>query len=531
MSLKVACIGGGPGGLFAATLIKRQLPTAEVTVFERNRADATYGFGVVFSDATLAKINAADPVLIDGLREHGTHWDHIEVRVKGERIRTGGNGMAAIARQRLLTLLQQNAADAGVDVRYSSPAAIDDLRATHDLVIASDGANSLTRQRYEEHFAPSAEQASAKFIWFGTTHLFDSLTFIHSDGPHGVFAVHAYPISTDVSTFIVETDEASWRAAGLDEFDDSQPPGPSDEKSRAYLAALFADEIDGAPLLVNNSRWANFRTRRAAAWSHENIAILGDAAHTAHFSVGAGTKMAMEDAIELARAVAASPGDMRAALVDYEAAARPSVDHIQSSARPSLSWWEHFGRYYRAFEPTTFAFHFMTRSIGRERLARRDPAFVERADVAWLDRHGEPPLDTPIDLAPGIAFASRSARVEEVDGQPWLVDGSDPDQRLALHASAPDAPGPWALWLAAPEHEQELTPRIDAAAPQLDAAPSVVVVHSGASLTRVLLAEELRLERGITVGVVEAANDDDRARTLVLSGRSDLVAAGTSSDV
>ncbi|MGH3735047.1 MAG: FAD-dependent monooxygenase [Micromonosporaceae bacterium] len=371
---RIACVGGGPGGLFFATLIKQAAPAVEVTVFERNRPDDTFGFGVVFSDATLAAIHQADPVLRRGLRDDGRHWDQIEVRLKGHRLRCGGNGMAAITRRTLLALLQRRAAEVGVDLRFSTEIPGLAALADYDLIVAADGSNSRIRGELADAFGPRVEVATAKFIWFGTSYLFDGLTFVHQRGPHGVFAVHGYPISTEASTFIVETDEASWRAAGLDEFDVSQPPGPSDQKTRGYLEKLFAEQIDGSPLLVNNSRWGNFRTWRTRSWRHGKVALLGDAAHAAHFSVGSGTKMAMEDAVALAAALTDHPGDLGAALGAYQRTRQPKVARIQDSARPSLSWWEHFGRYHDAFEPHQFAFHFLSRSIGRDKLGKADPS-------------------------------------------------------------------------------------------------------------------------------------------------------------
>ncbi len=385
--MRIAVVGGGPGGLTFATLIRRADPSADVTVFERNRADDTFGFGVVFSDRTLAGIHEADPVLREALATHGRHWDEIEVRLKGERIRCGGNGMAAIVRRTLLTLLQDRAREVGAQLRFSTETTLDDV-AGYDLVVAADGTGSTIREQCERDagggLGVTIETATAKFIWFGTDYLFDGLTFVHERGPDGVFAVHGYPISDEVSTFIVETDEASWRRAGLDEFDLTQPPGVSDTVSKEYLEKLFADQIDGRQLLVNNSRWGNFRTRRSQHWHDLRrgrvgappVVFLGDAVHTAHFSVGSGTKMAMEDAIELARALAGKPADLPAALAAYEAAAQPSVRKIQDAARPSLAWWEHFGRYHDAFAPWQFAYHFLSRSITDARLARRDSGFV-----------------------------------------------------------------------------------------------------------------------------------------------------------
>ncbi|MFD2689953.1 FAD-dependent monooxygenase [Streptomyces phyllanthi] len=497
-------MGGGPGGLFFATLLKQADPSVEVTVFERNGPDDTFGFGVVFSDATLAGIHAADPVLRTALADHGRHWDDIEVRLKGQRIRCGGNGMAAITRRTLLQLLHRRAVEVGVELRFGHevPAAPDSL-ADFDLIVAADGANSRFRDRLADVLVPEVEVATAKFIWFGTTYLFDGLTFVHEHGPDGTFAVHGYPISENASTFIVETDEESWRAAGLDAFDTAQPPGPSDEKTRRYLEKLFAEQIDGHDLLVNNSRWGNFRTRRTRRWHSGNVVLLGDAAHTAHFSVGSGTKMAMEDAIALAGSLLAHRDDLTTALEAYEAERRPSVERIQNSARPSLSWWEHFGRYHDAFSPTRFAFHFLSRSIGKERIARRDPEFVERVAEDWRAAHdGRDPLDTPFRLG------------EREFGGRWV-----PPAELR---------GPLAgcLWLTAPDAEaqlpslyEELERAVSGATP-----PALVAVHSGTALTRQLLAEQARLVHTVPALIVEDGMDDDRAETLLLSGRADLVA-------
>ncbi|MGW0710659.1 FAD-dependent monooxygenase [Streptomyces sp. NPDC002643] len=506
MVSRIACVGGGPGGLFFAALIKQADPSVEVTVFERNRPEDTFGFGVVFSDATLAAIHAADPVLRTGLAEHGRHWDDIEVRLKGRRVRCGGNGMAAITRKTLLHLLHRRAEEVGVDLRFSHEVPGDPAQlADYDLIVAADGANSRFRDRLADVLVPEVEVATAKFIWFGTSYPFDGLTFVHEHGPHGTFAVHGYPIGDGVSTFIVETDEESWRRAGLDEFDTTQPPGPSDEKTRHYLEKLFAEQIDGHELLVNNSRWGNFRTRRTRRWHSGNVALLGDAAHTAHFSVGSGTKMAMEDAIALADSLTAHRDDLPAALEAYEAAARPSVEKIQASARPSLSWWEHFGRYHDAFEPIQFAFHFISRSIGKGRIARRDPEFIDTVVRDWRAAHeGHDPLETPF-RAGERQFTGRHLTGAELAG--LRGEGSD------------------CLWLTAPDEEtqlpsvyEELARAADATAP-----PALVAVHGGTPLTRSLLAEQARLGHRVPALIVEDTMDDDRAETLLLSGRADLV--------
>lgn len=502
--MRIACVGGGPGGLFFATLIKRRCPQAEVAVFERNRPDDTFGFGVVFSDATLDVIGAADPDLAERMREVGRYWDTIEVWMSGQIERCGGMGTAAVVRKTLLHLLQESAIEAGVDLRFettvSSPAELAD----YDLVVVADGSNSLLRDSFAKDFGPSTDTATAKFVWFGTTYMFEGLTFVYNQSEHGAFAVHGYPIDDEKSTFIVEADPETWKAAGLDEFDVSRPPGESDAKTQRYLTELFADQIGGAPLLENNSRWGNFRSRRANSWSRHDArtswVLLGDAAHTAHFSVGSGTKMAMEDAIVLADKVAGA--DLRTALAEYESERRPKVERIQSLGRPSLLWWEHFGRYMDSFEPTQFAFHFLTRSISREKLAKRDAGFVARADADWQARHGHAPLETPL----------------------YTQAGSIPGRLLG---TADGIAG--CAWLTAPETEEGLPAAYRELAAHAADGPVVLGIRGGSRLTRLILSEEARLRHHLLV-LVQGDYTQDEARTMIQSGRTDLVVTpGTAS--
>jgi 2-polyprenyl-6-methoxyphenol hydroxylase-like FAD-dependent oxidoreductase len=525
--MRIAVVGGGPGGLFFAALVRQADPSVQVTVFERNRADDAFGFGVVFSDRTLAGIHEADPVLREALDAHGRHWEDIEVRLKGERIRCGGNGMAAIARRTLLGLLQERARDLGADLRFRTEADLDDLDGYdldgYDLVVAADGTSSRIREALAQRLEPAVETATAKFIWFGTDYMFDGLTFVHARGPHGVFAVHGYPISADVSTFIVETDEASWRAAGLDAFDVTRPPGPSDLATKAYLEELFAEQIDGHRLLVNNSRWANFRTRRTRHWyvtEPRPVVLLGDAAHTAHFSIGSGTKLAMEDAIALSAALAKHADDLPTALAAYEAAARPSVEAIQDAARPSLGWWEHFGEYHDAFEPWQFAYHFLSRSITDARLARRAPDFIRASHDQWQARQGAEPLDTPLDLG----ARQLPSRVMLVGPDATTAVGGT-GEPLPLRASAPGTGEPWGARITAPDDESGLAAAYTRLAALATAGPLLVAVHGGTAHTRALLTERARLRHGLPALLVDDSLDHDRAVTAVLSGRTDLVGA------
>jgi anthraniloyl-CoA monooxygenase len=430
--------------------------------------------------------------------------------------------MAAVERRTLLHLLQQRAIEAGVDVRFATEADPDELLAAgYDLVVAADGANSRLRDRFADVFDSGVETATAKFIWLGTTYAFDGLTFVHERGPHGVFAVHGYPIGNGVSTFIVETGEDAWRGAGLDEFDVAVPPGPSDEKSRAYLQDLFAGQIDGHPLLVNNSRWGNFRTWRTRSWSAGRVALLGDAAHTAHFSVGSGTKMAMEDAVVLAGALDENPSDVDAALRSYEAIRQPQVAKIQDAARPSLSWWEHFGRYHDAFEPWQFAYHFLTRALTDDKLRRRDARFVADTRRRWRAGHGAEPMTSPLLLGSQVEPVRTVVVDRTGTGAVARLDHGD----LPLLTQAPPH-GRWGLWLAAPPDEAGLPDAIARLRSHPSTGASLVAVQGGGALPRRLLAEEARLGQGaITMLVADDDAETPWVETALLSGRADLVAA------
>lgn len=533
--LRIACIGGGPGGLFAAIALAHALPDATIDVYERNRADDVFGFGVVFSDATLDAIDQVDPVLRDALAADGRRWDRIEVRSKGESVSAGGNGMSAIHRRVLLDALQKRAARLGARLHFETQVTVDELDAGGDvdLIVGADGANSTVRERFLHRLGHTVDEASVKFIWFGTTYEFDGLTFLHERSEHGNFAVHAYPIGSHLSTFIVETDRETWRHAGLDEFDTAQPPGPSDLDTQRYLEALFADQIDNHPLVANNSRWANFRTRHTDHWSTRAdagtpVVLLGDAVHTAHFSVGSGTKMAMEDSAALAAALLAHPGDLGTALDRFEAIRRPQVARIRDSALPSLSWWDHFADYQRALDPWQFGVHFFTRAISAEKIRVRDHEFVDTSRERWLERHGSDPLRTPLRIGAHQLSSRLLTAAHGPDGTLLLGDGT------TTLTAGPDDAAAVAVLVAPAEGSTSLTTEDQDRIDRLCAEnPHAVAVHGGTALTRVLCAERIRLRHGIPAVLVDTADAvrarravdmNDNAGTVILAGRADAVA-------
>ena len=388
--MRIAVIGGGPGGLYFAALAKQLGPAHEITVWERNAADDTFGFGVVFSDETLGGIEHADPAVYARMAREFARWDDIDVHYRGEVQTSGGHGFAAMSRKRLLQILQERCQGLGVTLHFRCAAPdVEALARSSDLVVAADGVNSATRARYAATFRPSIDVRACQYMWLGTDRVFDAFKFYVLETPYGVMQVHGYPYDATASTFIVEMHESVWRDAGFDAYaDQALAPGDSDEKSIARLRELFAEVLDGHELLANNSRWTRFRTIRCQTWRHGNVVLLGDAAHTAHFSIGSGTKLAMEDALALAACLHEHRRDgLDAALHAYEAERRPVVASTQRAAQASLEWFENLGQYTDQ-EPPQFAFNIMTRSrrVTYENLRVRDPEFVARVD-AWFAGH------------------------------------------------------------------------------------------------------------------------------------------------
>jgi anthraniloyl-CoA monooxygenase len=383
--MRIAVVGGGPGGLYFAALARQLDATHEITVWERNAADDTFGFGVVFSDETLGGIEHADAVIHRAMSAEFARWDDIDIHFKGRVITSGGHGFAAMSRRRLLQILQERCAELGVTLRFNTEAPpVDELARTHDLVVGSDGVNSAIRTRYATAFGPDLDVRRCKFMWLGTDLVFDAFKFYIVDTPHGVMQIHGYPFDATGSTFIVEMNDAVWRNAGFDAFAQREfAPGESDLMSIAEIRALFGDILDGHEVHANNSRWISFTTVRNDSWHHANVVLLGDAAHTAHFSIGSGTKLAMEDALALAACLHEQDG-VAAALEAYEVERKPVVVSTQRAAQASLEWFENLGQYVHQ-DPLQFAFNILTRSrrVTYDNLRLRDPEFVAEVD-AWF---------------------------------------------------------------------------------------------------------------------------------------------------
>ena len=383
--MKIAIIGGGPAGLYLAALMKQLDPAHRITVWERNAPDDTFGFGVVFSDETLGGIENADTEFAEAMARRFARWTDIDIHYRGEWHTVGGQGFAAMGRKDLLHLLQERCRALGVDLRFSTLAPdLAALRASYDLVVGADGVNSQTRAAYADVFRPSLDRRSNKYMWLGTDRVFEAFQFFIKQTPWGTMQVHGYPYSEEGSTFIVEMHEDVWRAAGFDTTADVPlPPGVSDEHSVSRLRELFAEELAGHEVYANNSKWLSFTTVRNERWHDGNLVLLGDAAHTAHFSIGSGTKLAMEDALALAACLHEQP-DIATALSAYETERRPVVESTQRAAQASLEWFENIAMYADQ-EPTRFCFNLLTRSrrITYANLRTRDPEFADRVDAAF----------------------------------------------------------------------------------------------------------------------------------------------------
>jgi anthraniloyl-CoA monooxygenase len=424
--MRIVCIGGGPAGLYFALLMKQLDPAHRITVVERNRPYDTFGWGVVFSDATMENMRAWDAATADAIEVAFNHWDDIELHFKGACIRSGGHGFVGIGRKKLLNILQRRCEELGVELVFETevePERLADDYPDADLIVASDGINSRLRQQYAEVFQPDIVTRPNRYIWLGTTRLFDAFNFLFEKTEHGWFQAHVYKFDEQTTTFIVETPEPVWKAHGLDQADTAA--------SIAFCEKLFARHLDGHPLLSNarhlrGSAWLNFQRVRCKTWHHFNgrshVVLMGDAVHTAHFAIGSGTKLALEDAIELTRLFKErgrdATGDLGTLLAEYQARREVDVLRLQNAAWNAMEWFEVVGtRYCDQLPPEQFMYSMLTRSqrISHENLRLRDAAWLEgyerwfarRAGVAVADGAKPPsPMFTPFTLR-GMTVANR----------------------------------------------------------------------------------------------------------------------------
>ena len=409
--MRIACLGGGPAGLYFAILMKKANPAHDITVIDRNAADNTFGWGIVFSDKTMDGFRDADEQVVNEIEANFHHWDDIDVFVKGRKITSGGHGFCGMARLKLLQILQQRAAELGVKMLWEQEVTDPDIYAKeYDLVVGADGVFSTTRAKHEAHFNPRIDLRTNRFIWLGTKKKLDAFTFAFKETEFGRFNLHAYRFNEEMSTFIVETPETTWLKAGIDKFE-------ADE-SIACCENLFADLLDGHKLISNarhlrgSAMWIKFNRVLCERWHKDNIVLIGDAAHTAHFAIGSGTKLAMEDAISLAKVLNSIEGTVPERLARYQAEREIEALKLQSAARNRMTWFEDVERYIH-MEPEQLAFSLLTSSqrVGHANQKLRDPKYVESVDTWFAQKCGLPakpipPMFTPFTLR-GMTLVNR----------------------------------------------------------------------------------------------------------------------------
>ena len=429
--MRIVCLGGGPAGLYFSILMKQANPACDITVLERNQADSTFGWGIVFSDKTMDGFRQDDASVVAEIERNFHHWDNVDVFFKDRRIVSGGHGFCGIGRLKLLQIFQARARELDVKLQFETEFADpDDYCRDYDLVIGSDGVNSPTRGKYESHFNPRIDVRKCRFIWLGAQKKLDAFTFAFKETPAGWFNLHAYQFNEEWATFIVETPEETWLKAGIDQMDPAQ--------SIAFCEELFADMLDGAKLISNardlrgSAVWIKFNRVLCERWFKDNIVLLGDAAHTAHFTIGSGTKLAMEDARELVKVMGSGEGDVPARLARYQAEREIEALKLQSAARNRMTWFEDVERYV-GMEPEQFAFAVLSSSqrVGHANQKLRDPAYTEDFDRWFADQccvagaagvKPVPPMFTPFQLRgmtlPNRVVVSPMCTYSATDGMP-----------------------------------------------------------------------------------------------------------------
>ena len=367
--MKINIIGGGPAGLYFAILMKKSNPEHSITVYERNGPDDTFGWGVVFSGKTLANLRAADTESHAEITRAFAAWDNVDVVHRDEKISIHGNSFSGIARLQLLKILQRRCEQLGVELLFRTEVPdVDSVRTNCDLLIAADGVNSTARKQYSNHFVPTLDVRPNRYIWYGTNRLFHGLTLTFRGNEAGVFAAHSYKFNRTTSTFIIECDQETWDTAGFSAM--------GEDETRGYLEKVFAKDLDGQLLLSNNSKWINFLLVRNKNWFFENVVMIGDALHTAHFSIGSGTKLALEDAIALFACFGGTEA-VDVAFGEFESTRKPVIEDYQAAAYESMRWFEN-ARQYMKLSPIELAYALMMRSgrVSYDDLKRRDPEFI-----------------------------------------------------------------------------------------------------------------------------------------------------------
>ncbi len=501
--MNIACIGGGPAGLYLGILVKRVAPEHDVVVYERNRPAETFGFGVVFSDATLGHLAAADPETHRQITDRFARWDDIEIHAGGEVLRSTGHGFCGIERKALLQILQARAKELGVRVEYEHAiTALDQVKA--DVIVACDGVASWVRDALASELLPHVDVRPNKFVWLGCTVPYQAFTFLFKPTQHGLFRVHAYRYHDEGSTFIVECREETWRAAGLDTADE--------DRTVAILGDVFAAELRGHTLVKNRSIWRSFPTVRCGKWHAGNVVLVGDAAHTAHFSIGSGTKLAMEDVIVLRDQLLAN-ADIPTALAAYEAKRRPEVEALQAAAQASLEWFEGTERY-MGMAPIQLTYSLMTRSlrVSHASVAKRDPHLargVEYLLAAGAGITSDPP--PPPTALPFTLGDRRSAR--RIVVAPTQATLPDDDQLVALGGAVAQGAG---LVITAPLPSTGL--ETDDAAVAWSRIVEYVHGKSALIAARIVMPSEAALERAAFAGfdllVLDVGSDPEALEQL-----------------
>ena len=426
--MKISVIGGGPGGLYFALLAKKAWPRLDITVYERNRPDDTFGFGVVFSDQTLDTFKAYDTVTYERIRRRFAYWGDVDVVYKGQVMRSGGNGFCGCSRVALLNILQDRARELGVQMKFQRDVESLEEFPDSDVIVVADGINSRIREKYKDHFQPSVDLRPNKFTWLGSTKPLDAFKYFFRETPQGIILAHCYQYEDDRSTWVMETDETTWRNFGFDRM--------GEQEMTSALEEIFSAELEGHPLIANRSIWRNFPNITNKTWIKDNAVLVGDAKATAHFSIGSGTKLAMEDAIALYECLAKEK-DVRGALRLYDTARREEVEKTQHAANVSLAWFEHMKRYW-GMEPQQFAFGVMSRSkqITWENLELRDPRFVREIHRWFAEKTRNLGFDIDLDNPPVPMFTPFRLRDMVVENR---VVVSPMDQYCAVDG----VPGDW----------------------------------------------------------------------------------------